>query len=89
LQTLALHPFLTKGENDMTQIKWQPIETAPINEKVILGRWENENIFNDDGIQWRTEIGNAWKIRFYFWKVKADYGGRATHWKPLPDAPLD
>jgi hypothetical protein len=71
----------------MTQNQWQPIETAPINEKVMLGRWESGYDFNEGGLLWRDHIGIAWKIRFYFWKVRADYGGRATHWKPLPDAP--
>ena len=60
--------------------QWQPIETAPHEELVVLG-------WSEDGV-WKQEIAlasagdrypNGYSNRWLH--------GRATHWMPLPAAP--
>lgn len=61
--------------------KWQPIETAPHNENVLLfwvnsltGKGEYEVNFASGG-----EVRGSYSSRWYH--------GSATHWRPLPPAP--
>lgn len=61
-------------------VQWQPIETAPHEELVVLG-WQ------EDGV-WKQEIALASAGE----RLQNGYSnrwlhGRATHWMPLPAAP--
>lgn len=59
---------------------WQPIETAPHEELVVLG-WQ------EDGV-WKQEIALASAgERFPNGYSNRWTHGRATHWMPLPEPP--
>jgi hypothetical protein len=61
--------------------EWQPIETAPFGERVLLG-WRHWRDW-----QWCMEVGPAisgWK-RGNISNVSKH--GSATHWMPLPEPP--
>lgn len=60
--------------------RWQPIETAPLNEEVFLG-W-----FDMDG-DWVTEVGEgSWGWRNETANNMSSHGS-ATHWRPIPAPP--
>jgi len=54
---------------------WQPIETAPSNETVLIGRWDCDGGW----YAWVGSSSSGWKI-----PLRRD---KPTHWMPLPDAP--
>lgn len=59
---------------------WQPIETAPHEELVVLGwregdRWKQEIALASAGERFANGYSNRW------------CHGLATHWQPLPPAP--
>ena len=59
---------------------WQPIETAPHEDLLVLGWYE--------GDVWKQEIALA-SAGTHYQNVYSDHWahGRATHWMPLPAAP--
>lgn len=61
-------------------VAWQPIETAPHGEEVLLGWLEWDGA-------WKMEVSQA----SWGWSTKTASNisrhGQATHWMPLPDAP--
>ena len=64
---------------------WQLIETAPLNEDVILGWWES-----NDGRTYEWRIATAWAGASNTKPPGMLNGwrhGRATHWMPLPEPP--
>jgi hypothetical protein len=65
--------------------EWQPIETAPHGETVLLGYWTNDGLGNRD---WNADVGMA----SWGWRrgsiSNMSYHGQATHWMPLPPAPV-
>jgi hypothetical protein len=62
----------------MTQNNWQPIETAPKNQR-ILACVSNE-YWNIEIVQWH-ERDNAWIYGDF------DHWMQPTHWMPLPTPP--
>lgn len=64
-------------------MKWQPIETAPHEELLVLGWWElwptkvwkQEIALASAGERFPNGYSNRWEH------------GRATHWMPLPVPP--
>ena len=79
-------------------MEWQPIETAPIDKKIIMGWWITYNPgWNDeaklgypDRLCWRSQVGIAKETKG-FWVFKTvnytPYGQTATHWIDLPEPP--
>lgn len=64
---------------------WQPIETAPVGKRVMLGRWymgwEGKPV-------WQEEIDVAYERGFFGFGKTATYDGRKyTHWKWPPPPP--
>lgn len=69
--------------------EWRPIETAPVDVPVQLGRWRR--YFNiDDGLRWETDVGLAWESErgFFRTKVKRGLNSEYTYWRPLPEPPV-
>lgn len=68
-------------------MEWQPIETAPKDTSVELGRY----IMTNNGPLWVSDVGPAWvSVKFLFWNVRLDRHWRAdgaTHWRSLPEPP--
>lgn len=66
----------------MSDREWQPIETAPHNEAVLLGWWQDNGIGNYD---WQVVLGAA----SHGWRrgtiSNMSYHSFATHWMPLPE----
>jgi hypothetical protein len=66
------------------QSKWQPIETAPTNVRVLCGRWD---IWMDRQ-EWRVSDGAVFESWFFGLLKKRTYHGREySHWQPLPPPP--
>ena len=65
-------------------MKWEPIETAPRGEEVLLGWWESDGL---GGGRWTAEVACA----SHGWRrgsiSNMSKHGRATHWMPLPPPP--
>ena len=60
----------------MTERRWQPIETAPDDRKVLLaGEWQSD--------QWEITVGEFSTGRWPFVGLR----GRPSHWMPLPEPP--
>jgi hypothetical protein len=58
---------------------WQPIETAPHEQKVLVGWW-----YNGEWMSEATMASHGWRrngISTMSWH------GQATHWQPLPAPP--
>ena len=71
--------------------EWQPIETAPKDQDVLLGWWWTEYVSTPRRV-WTSEVG--WAFSSNKCSKKSGYSnawmhGNATHWMPLPDAPKD
>lgn len=64
---------------------WKPIETAPIDQHVLCGKWEN-GYGPDKRPEWKTTIGPAWRKQL-FGRKRTYYGDEYSHWKPLPEPP--
>lgn len=62
------------------QTEWQPVETAPHEQRVLLGWWY-------DGL-WISEVAEF----SHGWRKGAisnmSHHGQATHWMPLPASPV-
>ena len=68
---------------------WQPIETAPVDTMVQLGKYEDDY---KGGLAWRKSVGIAWEThRVFLMKcVRREWCDRNyTHWQPLPPPPGD
>lgn len=62
--------------------EWKSIDSAPIDEAVIVGKWETFG----GKLDWRESTGAAWERGF--WGRKRTYYGREySWWKPLPPPP--
>ena len=63
-------------------MEWQPIETAPINKNILV--WTKEP-FRDNGMLIQVTVekweGTTLSCEFFM-------GYKATHWMPLPEAPI-
>ena len=66
--------------------EWQPIETAPKDQIVELGRWE----LWSGNYKWQSEFYRAWEPHPIFWwrRVLSYQGQRFTHWRFPPPPPL-
>lgn len=63
---------------------WQPIETAPANTPVRVGKW----VFRREETEWRESEGVVWRPRLFGLIRQWEYVGREYHyWKPLPPPP--
>lgn len=63
-------------------MKWQPIETAPLRDAVIVhhaAHWTRLACLLEDGT-WRPWPSNSQDDNLAY---------KPTHWMPLPDAPVD
>lgn len=67
----------------MTQDKWQPIETAPHEDRVILG-WFYEGTFVQEIAKYST--GERWDDGYCI-RSNMSFHGRAEFWHPLPPPP--
>jgi hypothetical protein len=65
--------------DDAAQSAWQPIETAPHQEYVLLG-WLYDGI-------WETDVGTATSGWRRGGISTMSQHGQATHWMPLPEPP--
>jgi hypothetical protein len=78
---LAIIARLRKAEAERG---WQPIETAPHGEIVLLGWWQDNGLGAHD---WQTELGAA----SFGWRrgsiSNISRHSRSTHWMPLPAPP--
>jgi hypothetical protein len=66
-------------------MKWQPIETAPKDKRVLV--WTGQEIY---AAQWAKNVftsDEAWLI--VRWEGYDILSRNATHWMPLPDPPED
>ena len=74
-----------KAENEelkakLDKAKWQPIETAPKDIKILMGCWFNNEWYEDCGTQYSKNGRRTICVGFR----KNEW---PTHWMPLPDAP--
>lgn len=67
---------------EMARLIWQPIGTAPVNQRVELGRWERFM----GKTTWEIEISVARK-RFLGVPYRTFEGEKYTHWRPAPPPP--
>lgn len=87
-------PNHSSGVENMTN-EWRPIDTAPTDVQVRLGRYVTK--CSDDGLslRWDMGVGTAWESkRRWLHALRAPIavrtfdGGRYTHWQPLPAPPV-
>ena len=66
--------------------EWQPIETAPHGETVLLGWWNSDGLGGSD---WICEVACA----SFGWRrgsiSNMSRHGKATNWQPLPTPPIN
>jgi hypothetical protein len=70
-------------------MEWQPIETAPKGELIIMAGWKPNK--DGDCLVWSVNTGFAWEY-FMFPFAGGKHLNTAlrkgyTHWKPLPPPP--
>lgn len=72
--------------------KWQPIETAPVGKKVVLGKWVTSYAKRGE-LYWVESIETAKRRRISLFSRDAwEYtreGDENTHWQPLPEPPTE
>jgi hypothetical protein len=84
--------------SDEMEDMWKPIETAPVDKKIIMGWWitynlgwsEDAKLGYPDRLCWKSHVGVAKKTKGLgpFKMVKyTPYGQDATHWIELPEPP--
>ena len=65
---------------------WMLIETAPINRRVEVGRWERFASLTE----WQSRIEMAYKTKFFgLFRIRTRYGREYTHWRETPPPPDD
>lgn len=76
--------------------EWRPIETAPPDTLVIMGRWEIYTTYGPEAGQresWREDAGIAIESVRTWWgarRLKRTYGGeRNAYWRPYPPPPQE
>lgn len=63
---------------------WKPIETAPPDTPVRVGKWE----FWGGKKEWKENEGVVWRPRFFGLIKSREYVGKEYHfWKELPPPP--
>lgn len=79
-------------------MEWQPIETAPHNETIILANFTERCLLRDAPHVWTAEYVTEW-VSLDGEKVKGKpmwcecshaathFNGKPTHWMPLPPPP--
>ena len=68
----------------MSAEQWQPIETAPLDRTVLLGR-VRDGAFDVALGQW--EVTDDWPYDGGRWSVSYLWNGAPTHWLELPGSP--
>lgn len=68
----------------MSETTWQPIETAPTDRMVRLGKWD---LFSGK-LEWRESAGAPWE-RSLFGRRLTYCGREYSHWQPLPGPPTN
>lgn len=64
--------------------EWQPINTAPVDTNVEVGRWDTYL----GERKWETSFGMAFESSFFGLIKTRQYAGRFfTHWRHLPPPP--
>lgn len=67
--------------------EWQPINTAPIDYPVAVGRWEY-SYKKDEPFEWRMRVEIVFMRGRFGRKKRNPYLSKEfTHWRWLPDAP--
>ena len=88
-------PSAADRKSELTDLlgAWQPIETAPRETELLVGRWVNgdwricqSGLYFDDGNEREGEPA------YWYWYCDWDSGGVTddegpTHWMPLPPPP--
>lgn len=65
-------------------MEWQPIETAPTDTRVMLGKWS----FGASTPYWYESDGIPWESCWFGYSRRSNFDGKYyTHWKPLPEPP--
>lgn len=65
-------------------MEWQPIETAPANTPVRVGKWE----FWREVPEWKESEGVVWRPGLFGLIKHWEYVGKEYHyWQPLPPPP--
>lgn len=65
-------------------MKWQPIETAPKDKRVLV--WSGQEIYAAHWARHMTTDDEAWVVAQ--WGEEGDQAlVKPTHWMPLPEAP--
>jgi len=83
--SLPASPSIPTEQAETPVVGWQPIETAPVEDRVLIFR---PSIFEEDRIFLASLDGEGW------WTVhdgKHDHnlrGADPTHWMPLPAPPI-
>lgn len=72
--------------------EWKPIESAPADVMVLLGRWRT-TYDESMPLRWDTEVSKVWMTtRFLFGlkrRVREIHSVKYSHWAPLPEPPKD
>lgn len=68
------------GIRELSSPDWQPIETAPLGQEVLLGWWDDDGL---GGSNWAAEVGCA----SFGWRrgsiSNMSQHPHATHWQPI------
>lgn len=96
----AIHFRALADKLQSTQSQWQPIETAPKNQNILLGLFNNHNKWRTMRGSWfsKEEIDEYWEnpedfeAGWYEVSVEADdtpncWPTAPSHWMPLPEPP--
>lgn len=68
-------------------MEWQPIETAPKNERVIIAEYSKPK-WDEDGDHWSWTVEAAeWSEHAKAWMSDEGWSKSPTHWMPLPKPP--
>lgn len=80
--------FPPKGVSDevveVVTMGWHPIETAPTDQVVKVGRWE----FHMNKDYWRISSGVVWETSLFgIMRRRTQFGKEYSHWTPLQEPP--
>ena len=80
------------GSNDLLE-RWQPIETAPREVELLVGRWVHGHwLICQSGFYFDSGNDMAGEPAYWYWASDYDGGNVTdgegpTHWVPLPAPP--
>lgn len=68
----------------MNEEEWMPIETAPADELVMVGKWF---VYKTSAPEWHQGAEVVWKSGWFGAAKRTIYSEGYSHWKPLPKPP--